>query len=56
MAADRKKIIDGLREMQRACGTYNSCLVCEITDICTRVDEAITNDEIDPSKIKLPEE
>lgn len=57
MAADRKKIIDGLSEMRRVCKETEMCGRCEIASICTRVDEAINeHEEIDPSKIILSED
>lgn len=56
MAVDRKKIVDGLIEMKQACDGSASCGVCEITDICTRVDDTIRLNEINPSKILLTED
>lgn len=56
MAVNRKKIVDGLIEMKQACDSFASCGVCEIADICTRVDDAVDYSEITPSKILLTED
>lgn len=55
MQVDRKKIIDGLREMVRVCGKVR-CSYCPIRDICTMIDRTVDDDgEILPVGLFLEE-